>query len=238
MSYTLLMFQASISSRSDDVQETRGVQFSRNPVYEEGFIFLVNNPELDHLNLRVYDERSKSTLGLLRLNLANLLEREGREYFNQPFKLKKTGCESSVTLHLQLYFTKKMTGNCGSVSNNPDSISIFSVRDEGGEETEERRGGKKMSVISGVSVENMTFGDDCDSEDTSLISDTPVNPVTLDENETVNSAGPHLLLSLLYDPLQENLILTIHKARDLGACCGKYNDHTIGHSNWNASESV
>ena len=138
----LILFQASISSRSEDFQETRLKQYSRNPVFEEGFIFLVNNPELDDLNLRVYDERSKTTLGLLRLHLANLLQREGMEYFNQPFKLKKTGSESSVTLHLQLYFTKKVTGK-SKVSCNPDSISILSMTEE---PTDDESRSKKMSV--------------------------------------------------------------------------------------------
>ena len=136
------------------------------------------------MNLRVYDERSKTTLGLLRFHLANLLGREDMEYFNQPFKLKKTGSESSVTLHLQLYFTKKLTAK-STVSCNPDSVSILSMTEE---ELDEERRSKKMSIISGASVENMPFGDNCDtnSESTSLgeNEDIPLyaNPVTLDEN--------------------------------------------------------
>merc|ERR1719167_3206 len=99
--------QMRITSRTDS-QETWSVKYSRNPVYEQGFIFLVNNPEVDELNLRVYDEKTKADLGLLRLALINLLNREGMEYFNQPFKLKRTGLESTITLHLQLFFTKKV----------------------------------------------------------------------------------------------------------------------------------
>ena len=141
------------------------------------------------------------------------------EYFNQPFKLKKTGSESSVTLHLQLYFTKKVTGK-SRVSCNPDSISILSMTEEVGDDDGSRS--KKMSIISGASVENMPFGDNCEtnSDNTSLgeNDENPLryaNPVTLDENgnflsslKTCNkvTAGPlflqraHLQLHLQVDP--------------------------------------
>ena len=98
--------QVSGSRRQEQAEETRCLRHDRNPVYEEGFS-LVSHPELDDLNLKVYDERYRATLGLLRLNLANLVNRGGMEYLNQPFKLKNTnGCESSVILSLQLFFTK------------------------------------------------------------------------------------------------------------------------------------
>ena len=46
--------RVSVSGRSE-VQETRTVKWSRNPVYEERFVCLVNNPELELLNLKVRD---------------------------------------------------------------------------------------------------------------------------------------------------------------------------------------
>lgn len=99
--------QVSVSRRQEQAEETRCLRHDRNPVYEEGFS-LVSHPELDDLNLKVYDERYRATLGLLRLNLANLVNRGGMEYLNQPFKLKNTnGCESSVILSLQLFFSKE-----------------------------------------------------------------------------------------------------------------------------------
>ena len=145
--------QVAVSGRPG-VKETRMVKWSRHPVYEEGFVFLVNNPELDHLNLKVYDNRTKTELGGLRLSLANLLGRQGMEYFNQPFKLKKSATEATITIHLQLYFTKKILAprkvselnqNCDS-----DDISVFSLGAEPGSWCL-----KKMSVISGGSLESL-----------------------------------------------------------------------------------
>ena len=135
-----------MSRRQEQVEETRCVRHDRNPVYEEGFTLLVSNPELDDLNLKVYDERYRATLGLLRLNLANLVNRGGMEYLNQPFKLKNTnGCESSVILSLQLFFTKKVP-RMRSHSEDLDSVS------QAGDLARYQRE-KKMSILSGISVD-------------------------------------------------------------------------------------
>jgi len=98
--------QVSVASSSSP-QETKSIRYSRNPIYEEGFIFLVKNPEVDDLHVVVYDEKTKATLGQLKIPLASLMRRSGMEYFNQPFKLKNSGHESSITLHLKLHYTKK-----------------------------------------------------------------------------------------------------------------------------------
>ena len=135
-----------MSSRQEEMAETRCVRHDRNPVYEEGFTLLVSNPELDDLNLKVYDERYRATLGLLRLNLANLVNRGGMEYLNQPFKLKNTnGCESSVILSLQLFFTKKVT-RVRHISEDFDTVS------QAGDLARYQRE-KKLSILSGISVD-------------------------------------------------------------------------------------
>ena len=142
----MLFVKVSISGRLEEGEETRTVRHDRNPVYEEGFTLLVTNPELDDLNLKVFDERYRATLGLLRLNLANLVKREGMEYLNQPFKLKKTsGCESSVILSLQLFFIKKVP-RMRMPSEDLDTVS--QAGDLAGFKHE-----KKMSILSGLSVD-------------------------------------------------------------------------------------
>ena len=140
--------QVTVSSRQEEMAETRCVRHDRNPVYEEGFTLLVSNPELDDLNLKVYDERYRATLGLLRLNLANLVNRGGMEYLNQPFKLKNTnGCESSVILSLQLFFTKKVT-RVRPISEDLDTVSLSQACDLARYQRE-----KKLSILSGISVD-------------------------------------------------------------------------------------
>jgi len=211
--------QMRITSRIDS-QETWSVKYSRNPVYEQGFIFLVNNPEVDELNLRVYDEKTKADLGLLRLALINLLNREGMEYFNQPFKLKRTGLESTITLHLQLFFTKKVLRPIRpskrriSLQSREIDIMEDSVSLGGGEDSDvELEGGgasnqrlQKLSVISGGSVESLAqpelkqrrMGE---------------NRIDLEAEETLT--GPSILISLVYNDSEELLTLTIHRAINL-----------------------
>ena len=145
----------SVSGRMEESQETRSIKYSRNPVYEQSFVLLVNNPEVDDFYVKVYDERSKATLGQLRLNLADLVKREGMEYFNQPFKLKNNGTDSTVTLHLQLFFTKKT-----SVGWKRPSVSI-----DLDDDNDEDFSSKKLSVISGKSVD---LEEKCSAPQTSL----------------------------------------------------------------------
>ena len=80
--------QVTVSSRQE-VQETLAVKWSQSPVFEEGFLCLVNNPEVDQLDLKVYDEKSKAELGVLRLSLADLLAREGREFLREAVTVEK-----------------------------------------------------------------------------------------------------------------------------------------------------
>jgi len=193
-------------------QETWSVKYSRNPVYEQGFVFLVSNPEVEDLNLRVYDEKTKADLGLLRLGLANLLKREGMEYFNQPFKLKRTGCESSVTLHLKLYFTKKVlrqvrTRRSSVLSRDIDLDAISIAEDWEIDYEPDSRRLQKLSVISGGSVESLAQPElrQRKSVMTKDVEDVADNVVS----------GPRILVSLQYNDSEEILTLTVHRAVDL-----------------------
>jgi len=204
--------QLKITSKPEAL-ETWPVKYSRNPVYEQGFVFLVNNPEVDELNIRVYDDKSKADLGLLRLGLINLLRRDGMEYFNQPFKLKRTGLESSITLHLQLFFTQKvlrpvrrrrLSGQ--SMDIDFDSISLAEDSEIDLEPDPDRL--QKMSVISGGSVESLAQPElrqrkgRCDHR--------------LDVDDNVIS-GPRILVSMQYNDAEEVLAVTIHRAVDIPA---------------------
>ena len=203
--------QIRITSRPE-AQETWPVKYSRNPVYEQGFIFLVNNPEVDELNLRVYDEKTKADLGLLRLGLVNLLRREGMEYFNQPFKLKRTGLDSSITLHLQLFFTEKVLrpirtrrSSVQSKDIDLDSVSLGEDSDLDFEPDNDSDRLQKLSIISGGSVESLAQPElrqrkKCDHK------------IDLEDN---NISGPRILVSLKYDDAEEMLAVTIHRAVEL-----------------------
>ena len=165
---------------------------------------------MDELNLRVYDEKTKADLGLLRLGLVNLLRREGMEYFNQPFKLKRTGLDSSITLHLQLFFTEKVLrpirtrrSSVQSKDIDLDSVSLGEDSDLDFEPYNDSDRLQKLSIISGGSVESLAQPElrqrkKCDHK------------IDLEDN---NISGPRILVSLKYDDAVEMLAVTIHNVR-------------------------
>ena len=72
------------------------------PVWEQGFSFLVANPDNDVLLLRVVDQKTEKELGRLVYNLSALLEKNNLEIVSQPFQLQKSGPESKILMSLSL----------------------------------------------------------------------------------------------------------------------------------------
>lgn len=76
------------------------------PVYEQGFTFLVNNPETDTLHIKVVDQKTQSELGKMSYNLSSLLERESLQLQDQPLQLHKSGPDSKILLSMRLRILK------------------------------------------------------------------------------------------------------------------------------------
>jgi len=101
-------------------QETDIVQYTKNPVYQQNFAFLVRNPESDDLNVAVLDsnikddaDRRKKPLGTLKVITSDLLRRASMEYLCQPWKLATSGFEdSNIIFSLKLIFFKPFSADC------------------------------------------------------------------------------------------------------------------------------
>ena len=79
------------------------------------------------------------------------------EFFKQPFKLTNSASSQAyITLHTQLYFTKKIFGRKKVLNCDSDNISVLSL---GAESRAGSLGLKKMSVISCGSVESLALSD-------------------------------------------------------------------------------
>ncbi|XP_075219377.1 extended synaptotagmin-like protein 2 isoform X2 [Lycorma delicatula] len=76
------------------------------PVYEQGFTFLVNNPETDTLHVKIVDQKTQSELGKMSYNLSSLLDRESLQLQDQPLQLHKSGPDSKIILSLKLKILK------------------------------------------------------------------------------------------------------------------------------------
>lgn len=78
-----------------------------SPVYEIGYSFLVQNPEIDNLEIKVLDSKTGSQLGLLVYGISSLLKNKDLTMVTQPLMLQKSGPESKIILSLQLRILKE-----------------------------------------------------------------------------------------------------------------------------------
>uniref|UniRef100_A0A182YRV0 C2 domain-containing protein n=1 Tax=Anopheles stephensi TaxID=30069 RepID=A0A182YRV0_ANOST len=77
------------------------------PVWEQGFTFLVGNPDNDTLQLKVIDQKTGNTIGQLTYILSALMEKKNLEIMSQPFQLQKSGPESKILMSLSLRVLKR-----------------------------------------------------------------------------------------------------------------------------------
>lgn len=83
--------------------KTTAIQWRTDcPVYEQGYTFLVNNPEVDTMHVKVLDNKTGKDIGELVYNVSQLLEKPDMAVDNQPFQLKRSGGDSKILLSMQL----------------------------------------------------------------------------------------------------------------------------------------
>lgn len=75
---------------------------TKDPVWEEGFTFLLPNPENDALSVRIIDKKTDTEIGHLNVKIKTLCEKNCFEISKEPFSLLRSGPESKVILSLQL----------------------------------------------------------------------------------------------------------------------------------------
>ena len=111
---------------SKDQQSTWAQNYTVDPVFEQGFIFLVANPDSDDLHIKVLDSAISSDprdkgahLGELNIAVSDILRRENMQYSPpQPFNVKAgTG---TITLSVKVKGLKKtVPKNVGSSGTAP-----------------------------------------------------------------------------------------------------------------------
>ncbi|XP_049846632.1 extended synaptotagmin-2-B isoform X1 [Schistocerca gregaria] len=77
-----------------------------HPVWEQGFTFLVSNPENDTLYIKAIDSKTTQELGVFVYNVSTLLQKMDMEVEKQPFSLSKSGPESTIYLAMHLRILK------------------------------------------------------------------------------------------------------------------------------------
>ncbi|XP_058803408.1 extended synaptotagmin-2 isoform X2 [Phymastichus coffea] len=75
---------------------------SCNPVWEQGFVMLVTNPETGTLHLQITDEKTTTVVGVLTYNISALLSMDNMQMKCQPFDLQKSGRDSKIIVSMTL----------------------------------------------------------------------------------------------------------------------------------------
>ncbi|XP_044268241.1 extended synaptotagmin-2 isoform X2 [Tribolium madens] len=88
-------------------KETKVLERTIHPVWEQGFSFLVANPESDTLYLTITDRKTTNELGHVTYNIGNLAKKTKMEIYKEPFSLLKSGPESKVIWSMHLRVLKR-----------------------------------------------------------------------------------------------------------------------------------
>ncbi|XP_055013687.1 extended synaptotagmin-2-like, partial [Boleophthalmus pectinirostris] len=89
-----------------DVQKSKVVYASKDPVWEEGFTFFVHNIKTQQLQVQVKEPEKKTPLGVLTLPLSRLLHISNMT-LDQRFLLERSGATSQIKLKATLRILKE-----------------------------------------------------------------------------------------------------------------------------------
>uniref|UniRef100_A0A1Q3FZ30 Protein kinase c conserved region 2 n=1 Tax=Culex tarsalis TaxID=7177 RepID=A0A1Q3FZ30_CULTA len=93
------------------------------PVWEQGFTFLVGNPDNDTLQLKILDQKTGTNIGHLTYILSTLMEKKNLEVVSQPFQLQKSGPESKIIMSMSLRILKRGRGTADDAASEKGSES-------------------------------------------------------------------------------------------------------------------
>jgi Ca2+-dependent lipid-binding protein len=102
------------------IHETKEIPRNIHPVWEQGFTFLVANPESDTLYLTIIDKKTSSELGRITYNISKLSKKTKMGVYKEPFSLLRSGPESKVVWSMQLKILKR-AGAVEDVDDGPPS---------------------------------------------------------------------------------------------------------------------
>uniref|UniRef100_UPI0037E7D695 extended synaptotagmin-3 n=1 Tax=Semicossyphus pulcher TaxID=241346 RepID=UPI0037E7D695 len=89
------------SVRDDDVQKSKVVYASKDPVWEEGFTFFVHSVKTQQLCVQVKEHEKKNQLGVVNIPLNRLLNSSNMS-LDQQFPLERSGANSQIKLKATL----------------------------------------------------------------------------------------------------------------------------------------
>ncbi|XP_031833796.1 extended synaptotagmin-like protein 2 isoform X2 [Nomia melanderi] len=94
------------ASVGGNTKRTATMLRSCDPVWEQGFTFLVSNPETGILHLKITDEKTTLVVGEMNYNISLLLKQNNLEITQQPYDLQMAEADSKIILSMSLNILK------------------------------------------------------------------------------------------------------------------------------------
>ncbi|KAH8278506.1 hypothetical protein KR018_004322, partial [Drosophila ironensis] len=215
-----------VCSVNKQKQQTAMIMRDDSPVWEQGFTFLVSNPDNESLNIKIFDQKTEKDIGQYTYPLVTLLKQFNMEVIQQPFQLQKSGPESKLYMSLSLRILQpgeieKESDGLEQVAALTRSTSVKAAEVVAPTLKDSQASGKRLSAESPISEEgpavvakiSPVLSASASSE--KPISELASSVLTHRFPDATNSPGEHGLgriqLSIRYSNQRQKLDVTIHK---------------------------
>ncbi|KOC62039.1 Extended synaptotagmin-2 [Habropoda laboriosa] len=94
------------ASVGGNMKRTATMLRSCDPIWEQGFTFLVSNPESSILHIKITDEKTSFIVGEMNYNISSLLMQNNLEIKQQPYDLQMADVDSKLILSMSLNILK------------------------------------------------------------------------------------------------------------------------------------
>lgn len=205
-------------------EQTAALKRTDVPVWEQGFSFLVANPENDTLQLKITDQKTEKDLGQFTFILGTLLSKDKMEVAVQPYQLQKSGPESKIVMSLSLRILKPSTGEIEEQYSESDgNLQSSALRSDSLTSDKTKLGDPPLASLTDLdSGVNETFSSTNASEPLSSSSPTSFSESiengshlihrTLSTTSSAGAAGlGRIQLTLRYSVHRQRLVVIVHK---------------------------
>ncbi|CAH1720627.1 unnamed protein product [Chironomus riparius] len=199
-----------------------------SPVWEQGFTFLVANPENDTLQVKIMDQKTTNQIGTFTYIIAHLMDKKNMEVVSQPFQLQKSGPESRVTMALALRVLKRGVPIEDEETEKPDE----DVKEESPKAPLRKQDSKisRASVNAAISSDSLSVEEPATASNVSSnLAAVPSSPTaslksassSLGRNPSIKSLGVEtgplgaINLTVQYSMQRQRLIIIIHKIKNI-----------------------
>ncbi|EFA04170.2 extended synaptotagmin-like protein 2a isoform X2 [Tribolium castaneum] len=200
-------------------KETKVLERTIHPVWEQGFSFLVANPESDTLYLTIIDRKTTNELGQVTYNISKLAKKTKMEVYKEPFSLLKSGPESKVIWSMHLRVLKRAEG-----VDDTDSGDLPSLQREDSKvltSDDVPPTPNPTPEINESATEPIPNYDEMIKATAATVASTPIKESELTHRSpsVTSSAGAHDLgriqLTIRYSVQRQRLIVVVHQIANI-----------------------